>query len=314
MCRNRRFQKLTSILVLFAFTLLFIPIESMAENLTVKIVISPNTTVLPADSEPVVLTAQVSGGSDLTYDWSLKGPGTIDGTDLPGVFYMPPVSISGSSQEAVIAVKVMDKSKQVVKDSITLRIFAAEDPAEKPEQHSESGGGMSKGTKIALGVGALAAAGGVAALALGGGDDHNDDDGPFSGTFKRQFTTETTLGTPVYVTDLFTLRQNGAAINGTFEHDGVVSGCCTINYSLPITGTANNLSATLSWSGTSAECSCGSRTITSTSEAITASATLINNNSILQFEGGAEAVRQKLIGSEGAESVIQIPFGEFIRQ
>lgn len=158
---------LTIILILAHITLL---VENgYAENPSVRLIINPNKTDVDLGSDPIALTAKATG-SNLTYRWELKGPGKIDG-EGSAVFYVLPEKIKGKSEQALVTVTVTDAAGQETTETVTFNILAATSTKTASPQPAKKG--MSKTTKIALGVGAAAALGGGIAL-LAGGDDDSD--------------------------------------------------------------------------------------------------------------------------------------------
>lgn len=308
---SRILQKMISLMVVACFSLMAVSVESFAAAPTVKIVVSPNKTDVVASGDPLALTAQASG-TNLTYAWTLNGPGKLDNTTLPAVFYLAPERIDGKSAQAVITVTVTDKTGQTVTESITIHILPGKDTPIVTETPIETKRGMSTTTKVVLGVGAVAALGGGIALAVSG-DDNNG--GPFSGEFKRE---DTSFGADTrweFVT-IFNLSQKDTAITGSrtvnFTVFGAENGVCNGTYSVPVTGTASGLSGVLSWGH-------GEGTCLSTSWWRASAGTdggsfpvsLINNNKILRFDnGGWDYSRAK-----GMTDTIQYPLGEqFVRQ
>lgn len=120
--------------------------------------------------------------------------------------------------------------------------------------------GMSTGTKIAIGAGAVLAAGGVAALAASGDDGDGGGTGDSSGT--RSFTgifMATFVGGAgdAMMTHIFDLTQNGTSVTGTFDVTWNFFSGCTGNVVVPVTGTTSDTTATLSWPRGEDSTSCG---------------------------------------------------------
>ncbi len=140
---------------------------------SVKLIINPNRTEVELGTEPIALTAKATG-ANLTYSWELKGPGKIDG-EGSAVFYVLPDSITGSSAQALVTVTITDASGQQTTETVTFNILAPKRTTPASPAPATQKTGMSRNTKIALGVGAAAALGGGIALLAGGGDDDDDD-------------------------------------------------------------------------------------------------------------------------------------------
>ncbi len=159
-------QRFAVAVIMLAVYMMAMVGEGIAEDLSIKLVVNPSKTDVYLDSDPIALTARVKG-KNLEYEWKLLGPGELEGKGS-SVFYILPEKIEGDSEQALITVTVKDESGEEVTESVTFNIL----PKEK-----STGKGMSKGTKIGIGVGAAAALGGGIALMAGGGDDDDDDDG-----------------------------------------------------------------------------------------------------------------------------------------
>lgn len=310
-----RFQKITSIMLVFCFSSIFCGVQSFAENFSVKLVVNPNRTDIQAGADPIACTAQTSG-ANLKYTWKLNGPGKIDGTDLPAVFYIAPKEVSGKSAQAIITVVVTNETGQQVTESITFNILP---PSE------QKSAGMSKTTKIALGVGAAVALGGGIALLAGGGNDKGDDKETFTGSFKQEFNFQTDSGNMEFGTRVLNLIQSGNAINGTYVWtatlvDGATSAnCCTASFTASIAGTVTGMSAFLSWGAAEGRCECEQWIFTPGTDAGSGGVTLINNGRTIRFEEGAEYIRMFIAGLTETNREVReqkiIPLkGEFIRQ
>lgn len=307
--------KLSIAVILIASYMVLLFGEGYAATPTVKLVVDPDTTDVYVGSEPISLTAEASG-SGLTFRWELRGPGKLEGTGS-AMFYTLPDKIEGESARAIITVTVTDEAGQETIEGVTFTILARKTPAQE-ESPKPTKKGMSKTTKIALGVGAAAALGGGIALLAGGGDDDNGG-GPFSGTFRAEYTTE---GGQVYWIDVYKLTQNDSSITGTNDMTGTTS-CCTASFTVPITGTATETSATISSPYGEGRCEgidCAEKFYV---DAYTANAELINDGNTLRiywydwvyYDYGRTA---KLIypetGTQIKEDKVFIGNRDFIRQ
>ncbi len=89
---------------------------------SVKLIVNPNKTDIWVGSEPIAITAKVSGTS-LKYTWELLGPGNLEG-EGSAVFYIPPEMIAGELTMAMITVHVTDDSGQIDMASVTFQIIS----------------------------------------------------------------------------------------------------------------------------------------------------------------------------------------------
>lgn len=305
---KRIFKKGLCLYVLMCFVALIGQVDIYAAP-TVKIVVSPNQTDIEAGSDAIALTAQTSG-SNLQYTWMLKGLGELSGTDLPGVFYTPPKTISGSSKTALITVVVKDtKTGQEVTESMTFKIFPATEPTPVTPSGSEKQG-MSTTTKVALGVGAAALIGGGIALAA----KEEEDDPSFTGSFRQEFTKTTNDGlTPMYVRNTFNLQQNGDSITGTHESVTTFGTCCTAGLTTPVTGSVDGKNAVLNWGYAVGRCYGTNCSFSIYTPGGSYAAELLENGKILNVENYGDSARQKCTEGDGSLHLIE---GEstFIRE
>lgn len=307
-----QFVKSVVALILIFVHLMFAAGDIYAEALSVSLRANPDMTELTVGADPIALIAKATGAG-LQFRWELQGPGKIEGSG-PAIFYYAPQTIEGKSEKAMVIVVVKDQSGQEITDAYTFTILAKEgEISEKAIVPVPEKTGMSRNTKIAIGAGAAAAAAGAAVLLWP--DDNNDDKPPFTGTFHRAYVTTTESGSPVSVTDTLELRQNENTISGTFMSANTLVNCCTATIQSPVSGTANGLSAYLSWGGGEARCQCAEWTFTVRTASVEAHVTLINNESTLRFEGGAELLRMSVTGKNGGQTDTTLPIaGDFIRQ
>ncbi len=180
---------------------------------------------------------------------------------------------------------------------------------------------MSKKTKMILGGTLTAAAIGGGAVLIAGSDrsSANKSNNPFSGVFQGEVTNQTDLGLLTFDTYVFTLNQSGTSITGTLDTTSILPDCCTVNYIVPVSGTANGTSAVISWGAGEATCQCEAWTYTHMTDEITINVTLEDSTRILRLENGNELVRIAKIRSSISDNMIhhhQVFYGgiEFIRQ
>jgi len=163
-------------------------------------------------------------------------------------------------------------------------------------------GGIGKGTMIALGAGAVAAAGGVAAVAASSGDEDKGDSGdgidwdnPFTGTFKFEgrITLDDPDNTPADAIDIYYLTQQGNSVTGT--GDATITTCCTFTDTTTATGTVDGntmiLTATVI-SSTVCTCPDGTQWRTPIGMNWTHTCTLAEDGSSFQFENGMVYIHQ----------------------
>lgn len=311
-----------TIFVMF-FYLLFVGGDVLyAQGPTVKLIVNPNKTDVLVGSDPVALTAKATG-TGLQFTWELQGPGRIEGAGS-AIFYYVPETVDGKSAQAMVTVTVKDEAGQETTETYTFNILAKEEGPLKPVTEDTSQPqlekkGMSRNTKIALGAGAAAAVAGVAIMAFSGGDDDGDKP-PFSGTFTRESTSVTNTGRQTFWTETYTLTQSGNAITGTLAFAATLPGCCTASFSVPVSGTANGNSAILTEGSGEAICQCpGGGTYHPSYTGGTYNVTLINNGSVLRFEGGAEFTRTSKVQNidqitDAEEDVLFRAQGDFWRK
>lgn len=312
-------QKALCLSVVVCFVALVGQVDVYAAAPTVKIVVSPNQTEILAGSDAIALTAQTTG-SNLEYTWMLEGPGELSGSNLPGVFYTPPKTISDDSKAALITVVVKNtETGEEVTESMTFNISpAVVEPDGKSDVESEPEGekkGMSRTTKIAIGAGAAALIGGGIALAAGGDDEEKE---PFTGTFNGSLISGTTQrGNAYTLMYKFNLEQDGKSITGTLVKNANLVGCCTAVATAPVTGSVeSDTSANLSIGSGEASCECTQWIWTTYIRANSGHVTLINGDKTMRFDEGAEYNRAKLISlDDGTEiEVVDSIIGDFVRE
>lgn len=116
----RQHQKLSTLFIVISVGLLLMVNESYAA-LTAKLIVNPQQIEIPVGSGLVALTIQATG-SNLEFEWKLKGPGNFEGdiTDS-AVLYRPPKEIKGESESVRIEVIVRDDQGQ---ETTTSTIFS----------------------------------------------------------------------------------------------------------------------------------------------------------------------------------------------
>jgi hypothetical protein len=289
--------------------------DGYAAALAVKLIINPNQTDVTAGSEPVALTAKATG-TGLTYKWELKGPGKIEGAGS-AVFYNVPATIEGKSAQAIVTVTVTDASGQETTETVTFNILPGKTTAPaKVEPPKAEKKGMSTGTKVAIGAGALALVGGGIALAAGGGDNKKEE--PFTGRFAYSFVDVTPQGGVLDCVHVINLKQNGNSLSGSRDMTHTFRGCCTLNFSVPASGVVSGNLATITYGSGEGFCSgSGGCWLRSTYDGGTFDYTLIDNR-ILR-SGDADFIKQSIVGGSSLRGVeytttVNPGEGDFIRQ
>ncbi len=310
----RSYHKVLSLILVASFSAVCCFADIIQADSPVRIIVNPNTTKIEAGSEAIALTAKATG-KNLQYNWTLVGPGELSGTDMPAVFYTPPARISGKSSQAIVTVRVTDEAGQQSTESVTFNIVPGAKTETQPAGATTEKEGMSRTTKIALGVGAAAALGGGIALLAGGDDD--DDDDPFTGTFRGNDRSGTSnQGNPYTFYYVFTLKQDGTVLTGTLTYNATLLNCCTNVITVPITGNVSGNSANISTGAGEASCQCSWTTWYTSLNAGSAHMTLVNGNTLV-FDGGAEYYRTKMMELD-PESDYGLPAspleGSFTRQ
>jgi hypothetical protein len=285
--------------------------EGYAAAPTVKLIVNPDTTNVYVGSEPISLTAEVTG-SGLTFRWELRGPGKIEGKG-PAISYIVPETMKKASARATITVTVTDEAAQETTETFTFTILAKE-KSPKPAKK-----GMSRTTRIALGVGAAALLGGGIALFADGDDDDDDNGSPFTGTFRFEFTAQTDKGNPTSETRDLILIQNGISVSGTYVANSTLVGCCTASFAVPVTGRIAGNSVVLTWGAGKGTCWCSEWRYSFSENGGTYAFTLVDNGRILR-SGGVDFIRLSVVSCPGTgpevkdDSVIHFEGRDFIRQ
>ena len=103
------------------------------EACSVNIEVTGETTV-PAGAEPLALGAKTSDCKKTTFQWNVRGVGSLDEPTEQTLFYTPPSTIEGNSKQAIISVTVMEADGNEASDSVTLTIVRGGDsPVPTPE-------------------------------------------------------------------------------------------------------------------------------------------------------------------------------------
>ena len=108
------------------------------EACSVNIEVTGETTV-PAGAEPLALGAKTSDCKKTTFQWNVKGVGSLDEPTEQTLFYTPPSTIEGTSKQAIISVTVTEADGNEASDSVTLTIVRGDSPVPTPEPTPTSG-------------------------------------------------------------------------------------------------------------------------------------------------------------------------------
>ena len=133
--------------------------QKTTADFKVDVDLNPNKTVFTVGSiKEFELKVDMSGYAEtFTYQWTLKGPGTLDGISTePSIFYIPPDEIEETATVSITIV-VSNTAEQANSDSIPFTILPKE--------------GMSTSTKVVIGIVGAAALGGGGALIFSSSDD-----------------------------------------------------------------------------------------------------------------------------------------------
>ena len=94
---------------------------------SVNIEVTGETTV-PAGAEPLALGAKTSDCKKTTFQWNVKGVGSLDEPTEQTLFYTPPSTIEGNKKQAIISVTVTEADGNEASDSVTLTIVRGDIP------------------------------------------------------------------------------------------------------------------------------------------------------------------------------------------
>lgn len=123
------FQRIGVILLLAGSMSVCFSGMSMAQLTISKIIISPPKTEIAVGSGKIVLTVKASGGKNLKFEWELQGQGRLEEpTTKSAVFYIPPETINGTSEQAIISIKVTADGGEEATDNVLLTITNAAIP------------------------------------------------------------------------------------------------------------------------------------------------------------------------------------------
>ncbi len=148
--------------MIFAFGIFCFEQNGLAQSSQITILASPHQTSYHAGGMPITFSVQTSI-FDPEVTWKLIGPGELEGNGRSTV-YTPPKNIDRES--IPITVTAIVRTTVGREESATFKFSLL--PA-LPQVKA----GMGTGTKVVIGVGALAAVGGGVALAMRG-DDEDD--------------------------------------------------------------------------------------------------------------------------------------------
>ena len=105
-----------------------------AQACSVNIEVTGETTV-PAGAEPLALGAKTSDCKKTTFQWNVRGVGSLDEPTEQTLFYTPPSTIEGNKKQAIISVTVTEADGNEARDSVTVTIVGGGEipPTPTPE-------------------------------------------------------------------------------------------------------------------------------------------------------------------------------------
>ena len=199
--------------------------ESQAEPLAVKLTFSPEKTEFYAGQKTVIILTAKAAGTNLTFEWTLNGPGTLEGKGS-AVSYTIPNNV-GTRSTVSITVTVTDEAGQKIQKVVTFTIL----PPIKAKTSSVK--------YIALGAGAVAALGGGIALAANkSSDTGNTENFPFTGTFRTEYDTGTS-GASWHWVNVLSLIQNENSLTGNEISTFACPTGCSASFNVSVTGTVS---------------------------------------------------------------------------
>ena len=108
------------------------------EACSVNIEVTGETTV-PAGAEPLALGAKTSDCKKTTFQWNVKGVGSLDEPTEQTLFYTPPSTIDGNKKQAIISVTVTEADGNEASDSVTLTIVGGDIPPTPTPETTDDG-------------------------------------------------------------------------------------------------------------------------------------------------------------------------------
>ena len=345
------FQKSVKVVLAVALSILHVVVfcgQGYAAP-TITLIVEPDETDIYLGSDPIALTVEASG-TNLKYEWSLEGPGEIEGEGT-SVLYKLPESIEGESAQAVVTVAVTDEqgekstglfacyilkreepkpaaeeiaeepAEETAEEAVEETTEEAaeepakemtEEPAEEPAEETAEEPEEEKGMSktTKIAIGAGAAAAVGLGVALAVGGGDDEKDGPFDGTFRGEGSGTTLAGVSYRNIYVFKLSQSGSSISGTLEITSERIGCCTAVITVSVTGTADGNSGNLSWEEGEGYCECGDTSWAPSINAGSSRVTISDDGQTLSFDGGSVYTRAKMAGEYDCTLV---PISEFMR-
>lgn len=242
---------------------------SQAEPFAVKVTFSPEKTEFYAGQKTVVILTAKAVGTNLTFEWTLNGIGTLEGKGS-AVSYTIPNNV-GTRSTVSITVTVTDEAGQKIQKVVTFTIL----PAIKAK--------TSRVKYIALGAGAVAAIGGGIALAANTSNDTgNSEPFPFTGTFRTEYDAPGTTGASWHWVNVLSLTQNENALTGNEISTFTCHLGCSGSFNESVTGTVSipGKSAVLTYSFGEGACCVGGQCCRGYGEPATVPAELIDANTL----------------------------------
>jgi len=117
--------------VMFTFSITMLCVSSGLARPTVKLVMDPDIRRFAVGTVSEISLSAQTDQQNVRFFWNQKGPGQLAGDPTaPGVFYMPPETIEGTSTIVTITVAVSDDAGEVTSEIVTFTIIA---PTPTPE-------------------------------------------------------------------------------------------------------------------------------------------------------------------------------------
>ena len=127
------------VMAMFAYGMCLSMMTGAGEACSVNIEVTGETTVQAGAGE-IALGAKHSDCKKVSFQWRVKGVGSLDTPTEQTLFYTPPSTIDGHSKQAIISVTVTEADGNEASDSVTLTIVGGEiPPTPTPEPTPTSG-------------------------------------------------------------------------------------------------------------------------------------------------------------------------------
>ena len=115
------------VMAMFAYGMCLSMMTGAGEACSVNIEVTGETTVQAGAGE-IALGAKHSDCKKVSFQWRVKGVGSLDTPTEQTLFYTPPSTIDGHSKQAIISVTVTEADGNEASDSVTLTIVGGDIP------------------------------------------------------------------------------------------------------------------------------------------------------------------------------------------